>query len=209
MFDLTLAQSHMTLPNEGIPHGNDRFDWAYKPNVDLGYKSDSKTPNLITWYTIHREAGSKPTVNSRVEIKNLTLWLKGASGWTMAQQIANPDNDEYPEPPNQWVGYPANKRIESDGFMSVRPTEYHINHGYGKVITPNLADLQGLCVTMDFRVITDDLIKPDTRLTDKFVVNVGADWWTPQSVTNGYAIDAFNGRFLKALPEWRTAYAIA
>lgn len=224
--NINLAQSHMLLPSEAVPR-DDRYDWAHKPNVDFGINPVKANapwyvnalypvyPNLLSWFQVYREAGTKPAVNSRVQIRNLTTWIKSKSTgiWTAIDTQLTPVNGDYQEYPN-----PTNfskpttaltRRIESDGTVSLKPDEGFFSHGWGITQQPNLTDLGGLCITLDLRIITDDLTKPDTRLTDSWVANVGADWWNPTGTSPGQAIDAFNGRFIKLVPEWRTAMAIA
>ena len=48
--------------------------------------------------------------------------------------------------------------------------------------------------------MTLDPTKPDTRLTDQWLIGVGADYWSADGLAN---VNVFNGRFIRVLDDWR------
>lgn len=224
MPDISLAKLHMTLPSEAVPRGADMYGWSQTSAVVFGANPvDANTPtwwtgnrypvwpNLTAWFTIYRVAGTRPIWNSRVEIKNLQVWIKSKStgNWTLFDEVMKPLGAEYPE---SFVGASKarNVRDELSGGISVRPSVDFNSHGWGNTKEINVSDLGSILIQMDSRVILDDPNNGDTRLNrDNYVINVGADWRPPIGQDQKQALDAFDGRYIKVLPDWRTSYVIA
>jgi hypothetical protein len=229
VMDILLAQSYMKLPNEGIPHGCDNLDWAYAPRIVMGDNPTQANlpsyytgavyptyPRITTWFLVCREAGSMPTVNSRVNIQSIQLYVKSkVTGlWTLLDDSLVPGGADYQEqvPPSIMVGTGESQawkpRIEADGTISLRPPEQFFSQGWGVMQTLDVADIGGVYIQVSHRVITDDQTKPDTRATDKWIVNIGADYWAADGSVPMATIACMDGRFLKSCTDWRTSMAI-
>lgn len=211
--DLILAKEHMTQPNEGIPHNRDQYDWSYSPVVCMGcntlaypswYTGAKPTlDQMLAWFTLSRECGSRPTVNARVEIGTINLWARSIATGAWAQvdssQVKGCDYNEA----NPVVEQPWNIRTEPDGNVSLKPANLFFGQGWGNMVNINPADLGGIYVELSHRVITDDTTKQDTRLTDKFVMTLGVDFYSPVGYVPKVNMNSFNSRTLQCKSDWR------
>ena len=218
--DAKLASLHMGTPNEGVPHGDDNFNWAYRPYIQQGIDlTDQGLPfwykgtrhpvwnRALAWFTIYREAGSLPSRNSRVEVKDISLWVKSkATGqWTLLNNSATPKGNDYLE--GSQSTKPWLSKIEAEG-ISLRPERNYYAHGWGSMVTiDNYKDVAGVYAEISHRVIIDNVWDVDSRFIDKWLVNVGVDFRPPVPATE--VTNSFQGRYLRAIPEWRVSNGIA
>lgn len=203
--------SDITLPHEGFPHGvPGGYDWSQKPRVGAQQPPEGWTA-AIAWGQLYEWIGGNPSPNTRVQIKDMEMYYlsKKDNRWHLLQKSVGVDGNAYVEDFVNDVNKPADKRIESDGSVSVKVGggyNFHFWSKLGRVKYP-ANDVAGCYVTVKARLVIDKADLPDDRDSAKYVMSVGGDWW--QSLTAVW--DQFKtnkdmgiGRFRFVGKEWKS-----
>jgi hypothetical protein len=206
---------------------NPTYNWQYGPVITQYSPAGSSIASwwtgerptwcygLLSWYTLYEAQGNAST-NTRVEIKNLRVYILSNSTrtWSQWDLVVAPNTGLWQYPFNS-AGSP-DRKMEADGGVSFRPAYPYFEHGYGSTNypakgLPNPSDVRALFVAVDMRLVVADPTKPDDRSVAKYVVDTGADYYpdaTYRMWNLGYAPGAGNGRYLLVTPDWRTATLI-
>ncbi len=193
--------------NEGFPHGVPlSWDWANGPVVDMG--NNSKGQNAITsWGIVYVAAQGNPATNTRVNIRNVQVYLlqKNEGTWLLLQSTSAPDGAAYPED-YQGPSVAGDVRTEPDGTISVTA-----GHGYNFHFYPSdrgsidSNDIGGIVAIFDARLIVGNPALPDDRSIAQYLAGAGADYY--QSVT-GPGQDnnpsVANGKLKYVKTSWRS-----
>lgn len=203
--------SDMANPHEGRPHGvPSSFDWYYRPVIHHALPLNNY--HAYTCYgQFYEDQQETQATNTRVQVRNLRTWyLSKSQGIWIPLQDSLPviEGKWFPENHSSIYGIPADDRPESDGGISATAgfgvSEgmcYHFWIRDRAAIDPG--DINGILVTLEARLIVADPSLPDDRNLAKYILNVGADYWT--SVTGGTNSqgDIGMGRFKYVTPTWR------
>ena len=201
----------MELMHEGRPHGVPTgYNWAVYPRKGAVEPPEDWTA-AIAWGQLYEWIDGNPAVNTRVQIKDLELYYlsKVDHNWHLLQKSLRVDGAAYVEDFVDDLNKPADKRVESDGSISVTCGDGYNFHFWpvsGRVKIP-ANEVAGCFVTVKARLILDDPEGIDDRGIAKYVLSVGGDWWLSltaqwdQWTTNA---DMGIGRFRFVNSEWKS-----
>lgn len=199
----------MRLPHEAAPHGvPGSYDWARKPRVGMGNNPKSFAA-LTAWGQLYEDARGNPAKNARVQFRGFKAYiLSKDERWRLVQDASKIGGGAFIEDFKDNVNKAADARLEPDGTTSAVAGggwNYHFWPASGRVkIDPK--DVAGVFVTVQARLIVGDPAKPDDRAAARYVLSVGADYWSSVSAdwdnfkTNG---DVGIGRFKVVTVDWR------
>ncbi|MCB9014107.1 MAG: T9SS type A sorting domain-containing protein [Bacteroidales bacterium] len=201
----------MILPHEGLPHGvPSNYNWSQKPRAGA-VEPPADWTAAIAWGQLYEWINGNPATNTRVQIKDLELYYlsKTDHSWHRLQKSLRVEGAAYVEDFVNDVNKPADKRLESDGSISVTCGDGYNFHfwPYSGRVTYPANDVAGSFVTVKARLIMDDPLGTDDRDLAKYVLSVGGDWWLSltaqwdQWTTNA---DMGIGRFRFVTPEWKS-----
>jgi hypothetical protein len=204
--------SDMHDPNEGHPHGVPTSYSFYRgPELDAPLPGPGMTA-ATAWGVIYEAAGGSTATNTRVEVRNirLYLWSKSRGRWVRYQASTSPTGEDYAEPQGSEgfsnMSSPADLRTEPDGGVSVKMHQgswFHFWPADGRtVIAP--ADIGGAYTTFEARLVKDDPQGPDDTSSARYLASAGADWWVNRSAPWPDNTQAFFARFRYITPSWST-----
>jgi len=166
--------------NEGRPHGVPaNWDWANGPVIEMGNNSNGWRA-VEAWGLLYVAAEGSPAVNTRVNIRNMQLFVLSASKgtWSMLQSTSTPTGAHYVEDFSNDENVPADIIKLSDGTISVTAGGRYCFHFYpNDRATINPSDIGGIVVVYEARLIAADPTKTDDRSSAKFVADAGADYY--------------------------------
>jgi hypothetical protein len=172
----------MTLPHEGRPHGVPAsYDWAKGPKMALGNHPPAGWHAMTAWGQLYEDAKGNPARNTRVEIRNMrTYVLSRRDGrWRSVQSSKEVTGGAYREDFVDDINKKPDLRHEPDGGVSVTAGggyNFHFWPPDGRAkIDP--ADIGGVFVTVEARLVVDNPSKPDDRSRARYLLSVGADYW--------------------------------
>ncbi len=228
--DMTTAKDAELL---AIDH---RFDWQERTDIGMTSPKSSDAPQWyrtdygespyewcrhgLTWY-VAMEAVGNMAVNTRVQIRNLRcMYLSNATGqWQEFDLKVAPVAEEWTYPFEPTYAGAGNARAELDangGGISLKPVYPLLSHGYGDGHTiNNPEDWRAVSVSMEFRLIKDDVNGIDDRANARYVVDCGLDYrpgyqWDTATQTNifrewtsSFVVAAGNSKMLLATNDWR------
>jgi hypothetical protein len=201
----------MTLPHEGLPHGVPAsYNWYSKPRPGeiepkIGWTA------AIAWGQVYEWAGGNAATNTRIQIKDLTLYYlsKKDNKWHLLQSSVRVSGANYVENFAGDVNKPADIRIESDGSISTTcggGYNFHFWPVTGRSKFP-VNEVAGCFVTVKARLIVGDNTKPDDRDKARYLMSVGGVWW--ESLTAPWDnfktnADMGIGRFRFITNDWKS-----
>jgi hypothetical protein len=199
----------ITLPHEGLPHGASHFDWGKKPRAGAKNPPAGWTA-AIAWGQLYEWIGGNPATNTRVQIRDLQMYYlsKTDNKWHELQKSLLVEGAAYREDFAGDVNIPADIRKEPDGSISVTAGggfNFHFWPKSGRVLIPK-DDVLACFVTVQCRLILNDLNGFDDRDSARYLMSVGGDWW--QSMTAQWDnwttnADMGIGRFRFVTKEWQ------
>jgi len=204
--------SDMTDPNEGHPHGvPTSYSFYSGPELDAPLPGPGNTA-ATAWGVIYEAAGGSTATNTRVEVRNirLYLWSRSRGRWVLYQASTSPTGEDYAEPRGS-EGFtndssPADLRTEPGGGVSVKMQEgswFHFWPADGRtVIDP--ADIGGAYTTFQARLVKDDPKGPNDTASAHYLASAGADWWANLSAPWPDNTQAFFARFTYITTSWST-----
>lgn len=166
--------------NEGSPHGvPSSWDWANGPSMEMGNNSNGWRA-IEAWGLIYVASQGSPAVNTRVNIRNMQLFVLSASKgtWSMLQSTSTPTGAHYVEDFSNDQNIPADIIKLSDGTISVTAGGGYCFHFYPDPrasIDPS--DIGAVVVVYQARLIMADPSKTDDRSSAHFVADAGADYY--------------------------------
>jgi hypothetical protein len=200
----------MVLPHEGSPSGVPTYyDWALKPRTGMG-NNPGNFKAFVTWGQVYVAAGGNPATNTRVQIRYLKAYLlsKKTGKWQLLQASPKADGAAFVEDFSNNTNKPADVRNEPDGGTSIRTGDGYNYHFWAREraeIDPS--DIDGIVTTAQARLILHDPNGPDDRSKARYLLSMGADYWSSLSAgwdafkTNG---DAGIGRFKYVKQNWKS-----
>jgi hypothetical protein len=199
----------ITLPHEGLPHGASHFDWGKKPRAGAKNPPAGWTA-AIAWGQLYEWIGGNSATNTRVQIRDLKMYYlsKTDNKWHELQKSLLVEGAAYREDFADDESKPANIRKEPDGSISVTAGDgynFHFWPKSGRVLIPK-DDVLACFVTVQCRLILNDLNGFDDRDSARYLMSVGGDWW--QSMTAQWDnwttnADMGIGRFRFVTKEWQ------
>ncbi len=209
---LDLVRGDMTEPHVALPSGVlDREGWKRGPRVGYGNTPTEGWNAFITWGQVYKAAGSTvPDANTRFQIRNLQAhYLSKADGqWHRLQQTDAIGGANYAEDFQNDLNVAADLRANAEGYSAtLRPGyNFHFWPSEGRMALPDSADIAGVWVSIEARLVKDDPAGVDNRGKVRWMMSAGADYWqdreTPwdQWKTNG---DVGIGRFRWITKDWQ------
>ncbi len=201
----------MRLPHEARPHGVPlSYGWTIAPRRGQ-FHNPERYRAIAAWGQVYKAAQGSLSQNTRVQIRDIRAYrLSRKEGrWYLVQRSRKVEGAAFREDFKNNFNRPANVRNEPDGGISVHLTDgfnYHFWALPGRAeIDP--AENAGVLVAVDARLIVEDLRKPDDRNSARYILSVGADYWTTLTApwdnfkTNA---DIGIGRFRYIRSKWQT-----
>jgi hypothetical protein len=169
------------LLHEGKLHGlPDSYDWSKGPRMGMG-NNPGTFKAMIAWGQVYEDAQGNPATNTRVQLRNMEAWYlsKMDNKWHLVQQSQDVEGRAYVEDFVNDINKPANTRVEPDGGISVTAGDGYNFHFWTTTgrseINPD--DIKGVFVTLQARLVLEDITKADDRTTAKYLLGVGGDYW--------------------------------
>jgi len=206
----TVIADMTAAAHEGQPHGI-VADWSVHPRWGSGISPRTDWFAFTHWGQIYEALEGNPSVNYRVNIRNLQAYIlyKSDNLWRQIQSTTAADGAAYREDFANDQNIPAVKRPEADGSISVT-----VGNGYNFHFWPTSgratidpANIAGVFTTFQARLIPNDFSQADNRDAAHVVASAGGDYW--RSLTAQWASDWSNngdyaiGRFKYVRKQWR------
>lgn len=202
----------MELPHEGLPHGVPLdYDWATKPRIHRGNNPPNDWFAMIPWGQIYVDQNPAIVNNTRIQIKNLQAWYLSKSDnlWKKWVQTSNITGAYYVENFQNDINQPATIKFEESGGISIKLIDgfnFHFWSNEGR-ITINPLDINGVWISLQARLILDNLNGVDDRDKVNFLCDAGGDYW--KNLTLGWDNFQSNGaigigRFKYLKSKWKT-----
>ena len=200
----------MTGTNEGTPHGvPSSYHFHNGPVIGKG---NNIAPNkaIEWWGGLYVGPDGNPATNTRVNIRNCSLyWLSASTGkWTAVHLTPSQiDSDYFSEDWRIDYGTSVPMRIESDGSFSIATVVGKVAHFYAPYprIPVNDSDLAGVVALLEARLILNNASGTDDRSIASFLLDTGADPYpavTGPGIENNPNIGL--GKFKYVTTSWRS-----
>lgn len=211
----------MLTAHEGHPNVNPSFSWYSFPTINMGVNPHASAlspsypgihyedwPQIIPWSVIIRQKDAAEPSNTRVNTKDhcVYVWSIARRKW-YAVQISHGHVGGQFDKEDYSTATAITRRIETDGTSSYIPPLTFSAQVYSDKIGYDINDIGGVFACISHKLVLNDKFSADTRSTDKWLVNCGADYWPPvgQPLGTTTVPGVGVGRFLFAGPEWRTS----
>ncbi|GEM_PF-5024082 len=196
----------MILPGQGFPHGvNPYWDWYDEAVVD------QVTPlpqhhAFTSWGVLYEETRGNPATNTRVLIRNMR-----ASYFSNADHAWHPlQNDDsgiygkwYREDMYADSSFVSDAVFLPDGSVSARPGNGRCFHFWPQDrASIDGLPIDGIFVTCEAKLILDQPT-PDDRLNSRYIISLGADYWTGVTGGNNSGGVVGCGRFKYVTTDWQ------
>jgi hypothetical protein len=200
----------MKPPHEGSPQGvPSNYSWASGPRIGMGNNSQGFKA-MTAWGQLYEDAAGNPATSTRVQMANIQTHIlsKKDRKWHCLQSSKLIAGAAYKEDYVNDINKPPDIRYEQDGSISVKAGEgynFHFWDTDGRVeIAPD--DIGGVFTTVQARLITDNLQKPDDRDRARYLLSMGGDYWLNLTAkwNNGQTnADIAIGKFKYVKQEWQ------
>jgi hypothetical protein len=171
----------MTGANEGYPHGVPlSYGWATGPMRGNATKPAPNWRAATAWGVAYEAAEGNPARNTRVNIRNMRLYLlqKSTNKWMLLQNTSAPDGGLYIEDFSHNAAKAADIRNEFDGSISVTAGGGYVFHFYPRErASINPKDIAGIITIFEARLILGDPKAPDDRSAARYLAASGGDYW--------------------------------
>jgi hypothetical protein len=206
--DQVIADIQNNPASEVIPL-NLTYGWAYHAAIQNSNPGRGNNATL-SWF-VGLEGTGNTAKNTRIEVRNLRHYILSQTTrqWSQISSVQKPAAEHY-EMPNWNSEGQVGVRSEADGGVSFKPAYPWIYHGWGNKVALNGADVRGVYVSVEFRLIKDDPAGVDDTAQAVYAFEAGADYYydvstSPCAYENCVVPAAGNGRVLKAQTYWRKA----
>jgi hypothetical protein len=191
-------------PPFGVPL---TYTWQAGPRIGLGNNPGSFSA-MLPWGQIYETDPGNTSTNTRVEIRNLeAYYLNNKSNkwvlWTSAQKPTGLyTNQDLTIEDNRPADIKALKESVSVGMKD----GYNFYLLTPMRVTINKADVGGVFITVQARLILADASKPDDRDATNLMLSAGGDYWLNLTApgnnfsNNG---DIAIGKFKRLTKDWR------
>lgn len=175
--------------------GNDPR-WVNTPNwwksSNPNYYTSGYWPFILPWLVMFEGDGNGSS-NSRIQVRNLKLYIKSKStgAWNLVSSANDFGGYACPQSSSYYAcNGPQDMRAEADGGMSVRAIAGYNFHGwFGGRKAISGGDIAAVHVTMQARVIVNNAAQADDRSKAQYLMHVGADYY-PIDGTAGTIVPA-------------------
>ena len=190
---------------DGTPMG-----YAMHPRIAYGNHPPAAWHAMVPWGEIYPGAKGSTATNTRVEIRNLRLFVRPAATgrWCLLQYTDVPIGAYYPADFGNEVSFRGPQRQEPDVGLSFPMITGRVFHFFAKKRVP-IPDggVTGVYTDFEARKILDDPNGPDDRDQASIVANAGADYWQDIVVPGGHTLvtngDAAISRFRLVGKGWQ------
>jgi hypothetical protein len=204
----------MYFNGEGVPHGvPDTYNWKYRGRVNHWTYPPAGSTRIIHWGQVYEDQNLNPSANTRVHIRNSTLYVRWGTTWYLIQRYNRVAGAHYREDfgnNNQNWG-PGDVRNQEDG-SSVRAgskSSTSLGGGLGRnfhYFAPSVVTLNpnssGVCAWSDYRLVLHNANGTDDRSRAKYLIGVGVDFYN----NTGWIGDAGISRFRYVRNGWERVY---
>lgn len=182
---------------DGTPMG-----YAMHPRIAYGNHPPSDWHAMVPWGEIYPSAKGSTATNTRVEIRNLRLFVRPAATghWCLLKYEDVPVGAYYPASFANEVAFRGPQRQEPDTGLSFPMIPGRVFHFFARKRVPIPAGgVTGVYTDFEARKILDNPNGPDDRNQASIVANAGADYWQDMVAPGGHTLllngDAAIGRF--------------
>lgn len=190
---------------DGTPMG-----YALHPRIAYGNHPPADWHALVPWGEIYPSVKGSTATNTRVEIRNLRLFVRPAATgrWCLLQYTDVPVGAYYPASFANEVAFRGPQRQEPDVGLSFPMIPGRVFHFFAKQRVPIPAGgVTGVYADFEARKILDNPNGPDDRDQASIVANAGADYWQDLVVPGGHTLvtngDAAISRFRLVGKSWQ------
>ena len=207
--NIDLVVSDMQGSHESPPLGvPDTYTWQLGPRIGMG--NDPKTFRaMLPWGQIFETAPGNTSANARVEVRNIHAYYlnKKTNKWVSWIGASKPSGVYTNQDLTKKGSLPADiKDVPGGGVSFGLKDSFNIY-----VLTParvsiNPADIGGVFVTMQTRLILADATKPDDLDAANLMMSAGGDYWLDLTASgdnftnNG---DIAIGKFKRITRDWK------
>ncbi|WP_298545559.1 hypothetical protein [uncultured Aquimarina sp.] len=210
---IQLIKDDMRLPHQGYPSGVPiELGWALQPRISYGNNPPDDWRAMFIWGQVYTDPSGNPSTNTRFQIRNLQAWYlsKTDGKWRLWEKTSSIAGANYAEDFQGDINIPADIRDESNNGGGISSTlrsgfNFHFWPNKNRIsIDPN--DIAGVWVSMESRLVVNEINKPDDRRNARMMLSAGADYWSSltaewdQWKTNG---DIGIGRFRYITEKWQ------
>jgi hypothetical protein len=195
--------THETAPF-GVPLN---YTWQAGPRIGMG-NDPGLFRAMLPWGQVFESVSGNTSTNSRVEIRNLKAYIlnKKTNTWKLWADAQRPVGLYTNQDLSNKETKPADIKNEP-GSITVGMTKgYNFYFLVPLRTTISPADIGGVFVTVQARVILQDGAKIDDRDASQFILGAGADYWLDLTATgNDYTNngDIAIGKFKRVTRDWR------
>lgn len=162
-------------------------------HTPLWYKSiwdgypEQELKAILPWAVVFDGVGNKAT-NVRVEIADIKAYLLPCDTkiWSLVSYRKYPEGAEFYKDGINNIVRPENVRINSNGFVEIKPTTDSLTiwHGWGTMARiPNTYNICAWFVTLKSRLVVDNSALPDDRSISQYLLHIGADYYPDVGVS--------------------------
>jgi hypothetical protein len=198
----------MTMDHEALPRGIPAAWPGLKgPLVQRQAPFGQNDRFVIPWGALYESTVGNPSQNTRVELRDLSLYVLSKSTGTWQKLVLSTSPAGEGRKGLARAPY-TDVRKESSGTISIRAGKdgYHFEFwAQGGRVTIDPSDVAGVFSTFQARLILDDPSKPDDRGTSQYIAAAGADLWPSATDLNApqQGNDIGAGRFKYVVNDWR------
>ena len=190
---------------DGSPMG-----YAMHPRIAYGNHPPSYWHAMVPWGEIFPGVKGSTATNTRVEIRNLRLFVrpKSTGRWCLLQYTDVPMGAYFPASFANEISFKGPQRQEPDVGLSATMIPGRVFHFFAKkrVLIP-AGGVTGVYSDFEARKILDDPRGPDDREKASIVANAGTDYWQDLIAPGGHTgilnADAAIGKFRHVSNNWQ------
>ncbi|MGB7300767.1 MAG: hypothetical protein WBD34_15715 [Burkholderiaceae bacterium] len=169
------------------PSGANLPDWFVADNPELA--DSGYWQAIIPWFVLFEGQGNSAQ-NVRVQLRNLKLYILSRSTNQWRELIGAQDvgGEFCPQGNSNQPCTRGNlKQAESTGGASITPVAgYEFLGWFGNRTAIDGEDIKAVFVTLQGRLIVNDLDAPDDRRQARYLIDVGADYYVDTEFNEAY-----------------------
>lgn len=200
--------------NEARPFGPTTFGWHATPTTTMGlvphmppvpnwYEGTQYAdwPYIIPWVVVFADSVAPWPQNSRVALRDMVLaYYNLAQGkWITLYgpdlPVGGQDHDAA-----FTATFPNTHQIESDGSWSYAPQYNRCAECWGSRQQFDISQIGGVFASVSHRIAPLNA----SGLNDRWLVQIGADYYPDLGPWNGVNPGVATGRIKRVMPQWRT-----
>ncbi len=172
----------MTVPNTVFPQGMpSSWSWYAGAQIGAGDTPPRGYDSLTSWGTVYPASTGSTATNTSVELRDEETWVfsRSHARWEEIQFSAQPVGQWYREDLAGNISQPASQQHEPDGGTAVAMVPGMALQFWPTGSRPTIdpADIGGIYVTVQARLIVDDPSRPVDLADAHYIIDTGADYW--------------------------------